>query len=104
MKMKIEFYIPKSQTIPTGMRLKVDEEVDVMYERLPNDFGYEFRLFPHQGVTAEMATTIVDEIVRKMISQSYDHGAQWRERKVREVISDKWELRIKVFFRVRDAG
>lgn len=102
--MKIEFYIPKDETIPTRLRVKVDGEIDVYYERLPDAFGFKFEFFQHQGVTQEMATAITDEIVRRMESQSYDHGAQWRECGVREIYMDEWDLSITVFFRVRDAG
>ena len=102
--MKIEFYVPEYQTIPTQLRVKVDETIDVYYDHLPKDFGWKFEFFKSQGVTLEMATAITDEIVRKMVSQSYDHGAQWRECGVREVVNDEWDLSITVYFRVRDAG
>lgn len=102
--MKIDFYIPKDQTIPTRLRVKVDNNIDVYYDRTPSAFGWKFEFFKHQGVTLEMATAITDEIVSRMISQSYDHGAQWRECGGREVVSDEWDLSITVFFRVRDAG
>lgn len=102
--MKIEFYIPKDEVIPTRLRVKVNEAIDVYYKRLPDEFGLEFAFFKHQGVTLEMATAITDEIVSRMISQSYDHGAQWRECGVREIVNDECDLNITVFFRVRDAG
>ena len=102
--MKIEFYIPKDEMIPTQLRVKVDDAIDVYYKRLPDAFGFKFEFFKHQGVTLEMATAITDEIVSRMISQSYDHGAQWRECGVREIVNDEWDLSITVFFRVRDAG
>lgn len=102
--MKIDFYIPKDQIIPTQLRVKVDGDIDVYYNRLPDAFGWKFEFFKHQGVTLEMATEITNEIVREMISQSYDHGAQWRECGVREIVNDEWDLSITVFFRVRDAG
>lgn len=102
--MKIDFCIPKDQTIPTRLRLKIDGTFDVYYNWLPDDFGFEFVFFKHQGVTLEQATAITDEIVQRMISQSYDHGAQWRECAVRKVVNDEFDLSISVFFRVRDAG
>ena len=101
---KMEFYIPKDEVIPTRLRLKIDENIDVYYERLPNVFGYKFDFLKLQNVTIEMATVITDEIVSRMVSQSYDHGASWRECGVREVIDDKFDLSITVFFRIRDAG
>jgi len=102
--MDIKFYIPKDETIPTRLRVKVDGNIDVYYEWLENDFGFRFDFFPFQGVTLEMATAITDEIVSRMIAQSYDHGAQWRERGVREIVNEEFDLHITVFFRVRDAG
>lgn len=102
--MTIKFYTPKDEMIPTQLRVKVDGEIDVYYDRVPNEFGWKFEFFKHQGVSLELATAITDEIVSKMISQSYDHGAQWRECGVREVVNDEWDLSITVFFRVRDAG
>ena len=102
--MKIEFYVPDYQVIPTQLRVKVDDTFDVYYDRLPDEFGWKFQFFKSQGITLEMAVAITDEIVSRMVWQSYDHGAQWRERGVREIVNDEWELSISVFFRVRDAG
>lgn len=100
--MKIKFYIPKYQTIPTKLRVKVDGSIDVYYDRV--DGGWKFDFFKSQGVNLEMAETITDEIVQLMINQSYDHGAQLRECSVREIVNDEFELSITVFFRMRDAG
>lgn len=102
--MKIDFYIPKDQTIPLQLRVKVNEEYDVYYEAFPDDFGYKFSFFKIQGVTKEMARAITDEIVSQMIDQSYDHDSQWRENKTREIIENDFEIIVKVYFRVRDAG
>ena len=101
--MKIEFYSAE-QKVPTQLRLKVDDNIDVYYSHLPDKFGYKFEFFKHLGVTAELASAITDEIVSKMIEQSYDHGAQWRESGDREIVNDDFELSITVFFRLRDAG
>lgn len=100
--MKIEFYSVGNQ-IPTVLRLKVDDKFDVYYNQLSDRFGYKFEFFKHQGVTIELASAITDEIVSRMIGQSYDHGAQWRECG-RDVIDNDFNLSIAVFFRVRDAG
>ena len=102
--MKIEFYTPEDQSIPTRLQLRVDGEIDVYYEALGDELGYKFDFFKSQGVTLEMATEITNEIVHRMISQSYDHGAQWRECRIREIVNDEWDLSITVYFRVRDAG
>lgn len=103
--MKIEFYIPSDEFIPSTLRLKVDDEIDVYYEKLQTDFGYRFTFFKfQQGVSMETATEIVNQIVARMVSQSYDHGSQWRESSVRHIVENDYELNITVFFRVRDAG
>ena len=99
--MKIEFYIPKDQTIPTRLRLKVDG-LDVYYDKVDDAFAYDFTLW---GKARENGTAIVDEIVRRLCNQSYDHGSEWRETK-REVIEEgvmDWEpIVIRVYFRVKD--
>lgn len=102
--MKIDFYIPEDQSIPTTLRLKVDDKFDVYYRRLEDDFGFEFGFFKTQSVDLDMATAITDEIVSKMVSQSYDHGAQWRECGDRKIRNEDFDLSITVFFRVRDTG
>lgn len=102
--MKIDFYIPKDTAIPLQLRLKVNEQYDVYYEEFADVFGYEFTFFKIQGVTQEMARAITDEIVLRMIDQSYDHGSSWRENKTREVIENDFKIIVKVYFRVRDAG
>lgn len=102
--MKIDFYIPKDETIPTQLRVKINDQYDVYYERLASAFGYRFSFFKFQGVTQEMARAITDEIVIRMIDQSYDHGAHWRETKVKEYFENDYEIVITVYFRVRDAG
>lgn len=104
--MKIEFYIPKDEKIPTQLRVKVDGNIDVYYDRVHDGWknGWKFKFFKLQGVTLEMATAITDKIVARMISQSYDHGAQLRECGIREVVNDEFALSITVFLRMRDAG
>lgn len=100
--MKIEFYIPKDEEIPTRLRLKVDDSIDVYYKKLSNVFAYTFEFFV-QNVNLEIATEIVDEIVSRMKSQSYDHGAQWRECGARDIVNDEYSLSITVYFRVRNS-
>lgn len=102
--MKIDFYIPKDETIPTQLRVKVNEQYDVYYKRLGNTFGYEFIFYKFQGVTNEMARAITDEIVLRMIDQSYDHGARWEEDESRDFTENDYTITIVVHFRVRDAG
>ena len=102
--MKIKFYIPDDERIPAALRLKVDDSIDVYYKRDSANFAYTFSFLPViQNVNLDIATAIVDEIVSTMVSQSYDHGAQWRERGVREIKNDEYELSITVYFRLRDS-
>ena len=101
--MKIEFYIPNDEFIPSTLRLKVDDVIDVYYEKLQTDFGYKFTFFKFQQCSREFTTEIVNQIVDRMVSQSYDHGSQWREIGIREIFENDYELSITVFFRVRDA-
>lgn len=102
--MKIEFYIPKDEKIPTQLRVKVDDKIDVYYDALPDTFGWSLKFFKHQGVTSEMVNAITDEIVHLMSWQSYDHGAYWKERGVREIKEEDYIFVVNVYFRVRDAG
>lgn len=102
--MKIEFYIPNDEFIPSTLRLKVDDVIDVYYEKLKTDFGYKFTFFKFQQCSRELTTEIVNQIVERMVSQSYDHGSQWREIGIRQIFESDYELSITVFFRVRDAG
>jgi hypothetical protein len=99
--MEIKFYIPKDETIPTRLRLIVDG-MHVYYEKVPNEFAYDFTLW---GKARDNAIAIVDKLVRILCNQSYDHGAQWREVK-REIVeegTEEWEpITIRVFFRIRD--
>lgn len=57
---EIRFYIPKDETIPTGLRLYVGD-VYVFYERIPHGF-----LFYVDLVDEEKAMDIVKEIVTKI--------------------------------------
>lgn len=99
----VKFYIPKDETIPTQLRVKVDDKYDVYYDKSPEGFAYDFRFF---NDAKDHYETILDAIVSRMCSQSYDHGASWRETK-REIIkpTEKWwdDLIVRVYFRVRDA-
>jgi hypothetical protein len=74
MSRNIEFYIPKSEIIPTRLLLKVDGK-QVNYEKAKGCFGYDFEFFNNE--TLEEAMDITKEIASIMSSQSYDHGAEW---------------------------
>lgn len=102
--MEIKFYIPKDETIPTRLRLKVDG-MDVYYERVKGEFAYDFTLFDK---AKEKYTEIIDQLVSIMCNQSYDHGAEWRERKERRFVvhypAKEWDyMIIRVYFRIKDS-
>lgn len=70
----IKFYVPKSETIPTGLRLYVDD-VYVEYERIQNGFRFYISLEDEQ-----QAFDAAKEIVQKMIWEhdESEHGVSWR--------------------------
>ena len=100
--MKIEFYIPKHEKIPTSLRLSVDGK-QVRYKRVNDIFAYDFHFFNH---TEEESLEIAKEIARVMCDQSYDHGQSWR---VTDVSIIKQEERyavgviVRIKFRIRDS-
>ena len=101
--MDIKFYIPKYETIPTGLRLYVDGTY-VRYEHLPGEFGYDF-IFG-SDMTLEHAMDITKKLANIMCSQSYDHGSQWRITSIEEVEQEghyKIGHIIRVKFRIRDS-
>lgn len=70
----IRFYTPNSETIPTDLRLYVDD-VFVKYERVQNGFRFYVSLEDEQ-----QAVDVVKEIVQKMIWEhdESEHGVSWR--------------------------
>ena len=72
--MKIEFYIPEGETIPTDLRLKVDGN-QITYGRVINGF-----LFKTLIDDEEKALEIVYEIVKRIEIEhdESEHGVSWR--------------------------
>jgi len=102
--MKIQFYIPSDEVIPTRLRLKVDDKYDVYYHCDQDEFAWHFTFW---NDAKDRYEEILGEIVERMKLQSYDHGACWREtgREVTHYPEDFWDsLTVKVSFRMRDAG
>lgn len=103
--MDIKFYIPSDETVPTQLRLLANGKI-VNYHKVRDKFAYDFTVY---HATEEESKEIVDEIVRKMCYQSYDHGAEWRvtNKEVIEtfVISDNYTLSctIRVSFYIKDS-
>ena len=100
--MKIEFYIPKNEEIPTSLRLDVDGK-RVIYNRVKDIFAYDFHFFNH---TEEESLEIVKEIAEVMCNQSFDHGQMWRVTDIDIIQQDKRYaigIIVRVKFRVRDS-
>lgn len=101
--MKIDFYIPKSEKIPTKLRLYADGHY-VTYQKLDDCLGYDFNFF--SDVEANEAVALSKTIASVMCDQSYDHGAQWRIVSISVLDQeDRYKLGeiVRVIFRVRDA-
>lgn len=101
----IEKMIMVTQEVPTELAVRVIDErgnkTEVYYEELGEKFGYEFKCFPKTH-----AKEAVEEIVRVMESQSYDHGASWRRTSLEEVQrEDEFDMYsfFQVTFRIRDS-
>lgn len=74
----IEFYIPEGEKIPTKMRLRKGD-IQVIYKRelsLVSDISYSFEVFNIKD--EETGEAIVKEIADLLMSQSYNHGQEWR--------------------------
>lgn len=101
--MKIEFFIPENETIPTALRLKVDDTYDVFYKRLPDKFAYAFTFFKSPDMTENMARLITEAIIDRMVDQSYDHGQQWRADWIWEWEQDEYTYTVTMGFRIKDS-
>ena len=52
--------------------------------------------------THEQHRNLVQPIIDKQMSDSYDHGSEWREEKIELVIWKKWHQVTLVQFRIKD--
>ena len=98
----IKFFIPKGQTIPTVLELRVDD-IPVTYKRIES--GLEFCVWIGDR---DNAVEIVEEIVAKIKSEHDDlkHFVTWRTVSidVLEASERYGYVRIWWKFYVRDAG
>ena len=98
----IKFYIPEDLTIPTDLRIKIDDNIDIYYKRI--DSGFEFRVYDVNS--DEEAMEIVREITDSMKREHDEsqHGVSWRTVSMELVRSD-WDFyKIVVWkYRVRDS-
>ena len=70
----IKFYIPKYETIPTSLRLYVDD-IHVDYERIHGGFRFHISLDDEEKAM-EVAKEIVQQM--KMDHDEPQHGVSWR--------------------------
>lgn len=70
----IRFYIPNFETIPTDLRLYVDD-VYVEYERIIGGFLFHISLDDEEKAM-EVAKTIIQQIIRE--HDESQHGVSWR--------------------------
>lgn len=99
---EIRFYIPEGETIPTDLRVYVDD-VYVDYERIKG--GFRFRVFLDDE---DRALDIVEEIAQTMIREhdESEHGVSWRTVSL-EVVPQEERYKIGTVidwkYRVRDS-
>lgn len=96
----IKFYIPKSETIPTELRLYVDD-VYVTYER--TNYGYDFHiLLDDKGEALEVAKKIANKMIYE--NEEPQHGVSWRTISF-EVFTDPYGIgtTVRWKYRVRDS-
>lgn len=99
---EIKFYIPNDETIPTDLRLYVDD-VYVTYERTKGGFTFHILLNDE-----EKAMEVAKEIVQKMIREHDEsqHGVSWRTVSLQVIPQEdryKIDTLIEWKYRVRDS-
>ena len=96
----INFYIPKSETIPTELRLYVGD-VYVTYER--TNFGYDFHiLLDDKGEALEVAKKIANKMINE--HEEPQCGVSWRTISF-EVFTDLYSMgtTVRWKYRARDS-
>lgn len=99
---EINFYIPNDETIPTDLRLYVDD-IYVTYERTNGGFTFHISLDDE-----EKAMEVAKEIVQKMIREHDEsqHGVSWRTVSLQVIPQEnryKIDTLIEWKYRVRDS-
>lgn len=70
--------INEHEKVQTGLEVMVND-IRVDYMRLPNELSYVFIvLVGPYGPTVTEADAAIEEVTNAMMSQSYDHGSEWR--------------------------
>ena len=98
----IRFYIPKSETVPTDLRLYVGD-VFVTYERIKDGFRFHISLDQE-----DEAMKVAEEIIQQMIwdHDESQHGVSWRTVSLEVVPQElryKFDTIIDWHYRVRDS-
>ena len=94
--------VTREQVVQTEMGVRCND-ILVHYYESPDAFEYTFHI--HEDVTEKDAAAAVAEIVREMMYQSYDHGAEWRQVGNTEYVAPsdrKYVHTFKVKFRIKD--
>ena len=70
--------INEHEKVQTCLAVMVND-IRVDYMRLPNEMDYIFIvLVGPYGPTVTEADAAIEEVTNAMMSQSYDHGSEWR--------------------------
>lgn len=96
----------KNVKVQTGLAVMVND-IRVDYMRLPNEMGYAFIvLVGPYGPTVTEADAAIEEVTNAMMSQSYDHGSEWRikNRETDTSMVERYgQYSVTVRFRVKDS-
>ena len=98
--------INEHEKVQTCLAVMVND-IRVDYMRLPNEMGYIFIvLVGPYGPTVTEADAAIEEVTNARMSQSYDHGSEWRI-KNREtdtsMVERSGQYSVTVRFRVKDS-
>lgn len=99
---KIKFYIPEYETIPTDLRLFVND-VYVTYKRIPGGFAFRV-LLDDEDKAMEIVKEIVQQI--KFEHDESQHGVSWRTISLEVIPQDKRykiDTLIEWKYRIRDS-
>lgn len=98
----IKFYIPEGETIPTALRLLVD---DVLVRYVRTNTGFKFYIYTEDE---HLAMNIAEEIVNRMKTDhdEPEHGVSWRTISL-EIVPQEKRYKIDTIvewkYRVRDS-
>ena len=99
--------ILEKNEVQTGLMVDVNG-IRISYFRIPDRMAYSFfvSIGKHQGCTnVENARNAILELVSKLASQSYDHGASWRRMEIKEddtMVERYGEFEMSVDFKIKD--